>query len=123
MVRADPRPSPVLEVRPTPSHGARPTLHRCRKRTIGHPAINRRATQAGQLENRGQPDERAQWIKLAWREVSRRVGLAAIHGLIRVRDLMNLDRNNASQRDDFLLFFVADELMIGTSLLVSKVRR
>ena len=36
---------------------------------------------------------------------------------------MNLDRNNASQRDDFLLFFVADELLIGTSLLVSKVRQ
>ena len=36
---------------------------------------------------------------------------------------MNLGGIAASQRDDFLLFFVADELLIGTSLLVSKVRR
>jgi hypothetical protein len=67
--------APTVKVRPAPTYRARSEVHRRGEGAAGHQPIDRRATQAGGLDYRGQP-----------RKDARRVGIArgscngALHG-------------------------------------------
>jgi hypothetical protein len=50
---------PVVQVRPSPDDNAPTQANRRRKRSIGNPAIDRRAANAGQLYDDGQAHEKA----------------------------------------------------------------